>query len=200
LERWSGEGRAGEHFALDELGQGDSMTSIWLSTERLDLRPYGPADLDVLERIFGDPGVRRYLFDDQVMPRGWVAAEAAANERLFAEHGYGVGLLYVRDEAPAEVAGAIGFAGFRPFFTPPELQLLYGLLPEAWGRGYATEVARALVQVGFEQIGLDEVLGVTDPPNRASMRVMERAGLRFFEQRRRDGKDAVYYRVRRPKP
>lgn len=175
------------------------MTGIWFSTERLDLRPYGLADVDTLSRIFGDPHVRRYLFDDQVMPREWVAAEAAANERLFAEHGYGVALLHVRGGAPAGIEGPIGFAGFRPFFTPPELQLLYGLLPQAWSQGYATEVARALVRAGFERFGLDEVIGVTDPPNRASMRVMERAGLRFFEQKRRDGKDAVYYRARRPK-
>lgn len=180
---------------------------LWFSTNRLHLRPYGPSDVDTLVRVFGDPEVRRYLFDGEVMPRAWVEAEAAANEQLFAERGYGVALLYLRDrDAPpgsdASTMPAhdepIGFAGFRPFFSPPELQLLYGLLPGHWGKGYATEVAHALVRLAFDQLGFDEVVGVTDPPNHASMRVMERAGLRFFEQLRRDGKDAVYYRVRRP--
>lgn len=177
--------------------------TLWLQTDRLLLRPYGRADVDALERIFGDPDVRRYLFDDEVMPREWVEAEAAANERLFAERGYGVALVYPRDSsagASGVAVEAMGFAGFRPFFTPPELQLLYGLLPEHWGKGYATEVASALVRHGFEDHGFTEVIGVTDPPNRASMRVMARAGMRFFEQRPRDGKVAVYFRARRPKP
>jgi ribosomal-protein-alanine N-acetyltransferase len=180
-------------------------SGTWFETERLRLRPYGPADVETLLRIFGDLEVRRHLFDGQVMPREWVEQEAAANEKLFAERGYGVALVYRRDRSPASGGGEaepqgapIGFAGFRPFFTPPELQLLYGLLPEAWGRGYATEVALALVERGFDQLGLDEVIGVTDPPNRASMRVMERAGMRFVEVLRRDDKDAVYFRIRRP--
>ena len=173
-----------------------TATTLWFETERLRLRPYGPADVDTLLSIFGDPDVRRYLFDDKVMPRAWVEEEAAANEKLFAERGYGVALLYLRDDQAARAP--IGFAGFRPFFTPPELQLLYGLLPEAWGKGYATEVAIALVRRGFDQLGLDEVIGVTDPPNHGSMRVMERAGMRFLEHQRRDGKEAVYFRVRRP--
>jgi ribosomal-protein-alanine N-acetyltransferase len=175
---------------------------IWFETDRLLLRPYGPADVDTLAPIFRDPDVRRYLFDNAVMPREWVEQEVAANERLFAERGYGVALLYRRDvsqpsDSPSDAP--IGFAGFRNFFEPPELQLLYGLLPEAWGKGYATEVAHALVQRAFDQLGFDQVVGVTDPPNHASMRVMERAGLRFLEQVRRDDKEAVYYRVRRPK-
>jgi ribosomal-protein-alanine N-acetyltransferase len=177
--------------------------TLWFQTDRLLLRPYGPADVDTLERIFGDPDVRRYLFDDEVMPREWVEAEAAANEQLFAERGYGVALVYPRDgsaDASGAAAEPMGFAGFRPFFTPPELQLLYGGLPEHWGKGYATEVASALVRRGLEDHGLAEVIGVTDPPNRASMRVMERAGMRFFEQRPRDGKQAVYFRARRPQP
>ena len=176
------------------------ISTTWFETERLRLRPYGPADVETLLRIFGDPDVRRYLFDDRVMPREWVEVEAAANEQLFAERGYGVALLYRRDEGAEAGDAPIGFAGFRPFFTPPETQLLYGLLPEAWGLGYATEVARALVQLGFDRLGFDVVIGVTDPPNRASMRVMERAGLRFLEQRRRDGKEVVYFRARRPRP
>jgi ribosomal-protein-alanine N-acetyltransferase len=173
--------------------------ATWFETERLRLRPYGPADVDELQRLFGDPDVRRYLFDDRVMPREWVEVEAAANQQLFAERGYGVALLYRRDESAAAGDEAIGFAGFRPFFEPPEIQLLYGLLPEAWGLGYATEVARALVQRAFAELGFEEVIGVTDPPNRASMRVMVRAGLRFLEQKRRDGKEVVYFRARRPR-
>ena len=53
----------------------------------------------------------------------------------------------------------------------------YMLLPEAWGQGYATEGASAMVRYGFDDLGLDRIIGVTHPDNFASQRVLQKAGL-----------------------
>lgn len=163
------------------------------TTERLSLRPYGPDDLATLERLFRDPDVARYLFDGQTASSEWIADEAAANAGRWSEHGYGMSLLSL-GETPDE---AIGFAGLRPFFDQGELQLVYGLLPAYWGVGYATEAAAEVVRACFEDHGMTEVVAVTDPPNRASIRVLERLGFRFLELLSRAGQQMVYYRLGR---
>ncbi len=65
------------------------------------------------------------------------------------------------------------------------------LAPEAWGQGYATEGASALVQFGFDDLDLDRIIGVTYPKNFASQKVLQKAGLedrgwgRYYDRRLR---------------
>lgn len=146
-------------------------------TERLRLTPYGPDDVATLERLFRDPEVARYLFDGETMSSEWIAEEAAANATRWSDEGLGVWLVALLD-APSD---PIGFAGIRPFFDEGELQLLYGLLPTAWHQGYATEAANEVLRRCFEEHAMTEVLAVTDRPNVASMRVLERLGFRLLE-------------------
>src|SRR5690606_11817930 len=101
--------------------------------------------------------------------------EVDASDALFAR--LGVGIWLVSEPAAPDIA--IGFAGFRVFAeTGPEPQLLYALLPAFTGRGYATEIARALIAYAFDVAGLDRVLSAADAPNVASIRVLEKVGLR----------------------
>jgi ribosomal-protein-alanine N-acetyltransferase len=74
--------------------------------------------------------------------------------------------------------------GFREFFDPPQLQLLYGLLPEYCGRGLATEVAARICRHAFRELGFTEIAAATDVPNQASVKVLRRLGMR--EVRRSD--------------
>jgi len=150
-----------------------------LSTERLELRPWKADDGDELHALFADPGVRLWLLDDQVMPREWVDDEIAASTARFAEGT--CGLWALREEPSGAI---VGFAGFRPFWEPPELELLYGLHPSRWGRGYATEAARAALDYAFGSLELPEVRAATDVPNTASIAVLTRLG--FHEWKRTD--------------
>jgi RimJ/RimL family protein N-acetyltransferase len=59
-----------------------------------------------------------------------------------------------------------------------EVEVGYRLLHEAWGRGFATEGATALVQYGFDDLGLDRIIGITHKDNLASQRVLTKAGLK----------------------
>jgi RimJ/RimL family protein N-acetyltransferase len=60
-----------------------------------------------------------------------------------------------------------------------EVEVGYGLMPEYWGRGLATEIARACVRIGFDQLGLRSLVAITRPVNVASQRVMLKAGLAY---------------------
>lgn len=148
-----------------------------LETARLALAPFAPEDLDELLAVFRNESVRHYLLDDAVMSPGWVADEIAASQKRFADGKLGLWSLRQHD-APA----IIGFTGFLP--VRGVSQLMYGLLPEYWHRGLATEAARAAIEAA-RAAGRREIVAATDIPNEASQQVLRRLG--FIEQARSDG-------------
>jgi ribosomal-protein-alanine N-acetyltransferase len=163
-----------------------------LATARLRLRPFAAADAEQLHRLFLDPSVRRHLLDDDLVSAQWVADEIDGSDALFAERGVGLWSIVLIGEADV-----IGFAGFRFFHDPPELQLIYGLHPRHWGVGLATEAAWAVAEHAFARAGFDEVVASADTPNLASIEVMKRLGMRFDRRLEKGGLDTTYYRLRR---
>ena len=159
------------------------------STARLDLAPIGSSDAAALLHVFRDADVRRYLLDGRSVSADWVTAEIRASEQRFGSGGAGLwAVRQLRDPA------VVGFVGFREFFEPPELQLLYGLLPDHWGRGLATEAAGAACRFAFETLGWTEIRAAIDVPNTASGAVLDRLGFR----RERTTDDATaFYRLTR---
>ena len=122
-----------------------------IETARLRLRPATEADLPRLAEHYSRADVARYLWDGQ--------AVTADDLRTKLD---GLHLVFAGDEF-------VGTAGLFPT-QPPEL--VYSLEPDAWGRGYATEAAQALLDASdAETVGAG-----TDPPNVASRRVLQRLG------------------------
>ena len=164
-----------------------------LETERMRLVPLGLEDAAPLFEIFRHPDVRKYLLDDDLVSMEWVRDEIAASVGSFEREGWG--LWTIRPEPAGEIAG---FAGFRPFFEPPEIQLLYGLHPDWWGHGLATEAARAVVDHAFGTLGFDEVRAATDRPNTASTAVLERLGMTLTRASEHGPQGTLHYAIRRP--
>ncbi len=142
--------------------------------------------------MWTDPDFRRFLFDDQIMPPSFVADEIAGSQARFVLGLPGLWAI-VRHTAPE----IVGMCGFRFFYDPPELQLIYGIAPAQWGQGLATEAVRAVIEVVFADYGFDEVIAAADAPNEASLAVMQRAGMRYHKRAVKDGIDTVYYRIGR---
>jgi ribosomal-protein-alanine N-acetyltransferase len=163
-----------------------------IDTERLWMRPFDPCDAADLHRLFTDRDVRRYLLDDRIVSRDFIDEEITKSRELMATSGFGMWSVF-----PAGQAILIGFCGFRYFHEPPELQLLYGLAPDYWSRGLATEAARAMIRCGFEVNGFGRIIASADAPNTASHRVMEKAGMRFEKRVTVNGLDTVYYAIAR---
>jgi RimJ/RimL family protein N-acetyltransferase len=162
-----------------------------LTTPRLRLRPFTPADEPCLLEQWNDPEVGRHLFDGEPVPGSMVRHQIEVSRGAFAAHGFGFFTL-APHEQPSQV---IGFAGLRIFAEQARVELLYALRPAWWGRGLATEAARAVLEHGFAT-GLQEIWAGADPPNSASFRVMERLGMTFVEELVLGGRPARYYRIR----
>jgi len=96
------------------------------------------------------------------------------NLKHWADHGFGMWML--RDAVSKAI---IGRAILRHLDVEgvDEIEVGYGFMPEYWGRGLATEVARACVKMGFERLGVETLVAVTTPDNLASQHVMRKAGL-----------------------
>ena len=163
-----------------------------VETERLELKPIAEGDLDELVALFREPGVRRYLLDDKEVEREWVEEVIATSRQRFADGSCGVWAARCRGGERI-----VGFSGYREFFEPPQLQLLYGLHPDLWGRGLASEMARTMIDLGFSRFALEEVVAATDDPNRASLRVMEKVGLRPWKRTGEGLRGTSYYRLLR---
>jgi ribosomal-protein-alanine N-acetyltransferase len=97
-------------------------------------------------------------------------------EAGFEENGFGLWALELRDSG--EFVGFTGLSvpSFEAHFTPA-VEVGWRLARSAWGEGYATEAARATLDFGFGEVGLDEVVSFTTPANQRSRAVMERLSM-----------------------
>jgi [ribosomal protein S5]-alanine N-acetyltransferase len=168
------------------------MSAPQIETARLRFRPLTLDDLDRIHAIWNDAGVRKYLWDDKPVPKETARAALVESIESFDAHGFGLWGLTAK-----EGNGLIGFCGFRVFGEPQKVEILYGLLPEYWNRGLASEAALAALSYGFDEIGLTHIYAGADPPNAASFRVMEKTGMMFFERMTINNLEAIYYRIAR---
>lgn len=163
-----------------------------LETARLRLRLFTYDDLDALYALTRDPDVMRYIGDGVVLPRQQIEWNLTNIINAFGRRGYG------RWAVEEKTTGRlVGYGGFAYGGEDVGVELVYLLGREYWGKGYATELGRACVRYGFEELKLDPVVAVTVPENHSSRRVMERLGLRFVRSGFYHGYACVYYELRR---
>lgn len=161
-----------------------------LLTPRLRLRPLAPDDLDALAEIYAHPLVAPWIGPHT---RGDVAREIELHVAHQASHGWS--FWAVEERASGRL---IGDCGIQPLEQRgPEPELGYDFHPDAWGRGVATEAARAVMAAAFGPLGLDHVLAVVKPSHVASQRVLEKAGLRRTGERQAYGEAMLTYEARR---
>lgn len=159
-----------------------------IQSARLSLRPYTTEDVDSLHHLWTMGEVRKHLWDDVVISREQAASVVRESTACFETHGFGQWVVLSGSEKPL-----VGFCGFRFFGEQREIELLYGIAPVYWGRGLATEAARAALRYGFEECGFERVYAGADPPNAASFRVMQKLRMSFSRRTRIDGVEAIYY-------
>lgn len=141
-----------------------------LRSARLRLRPLGEADVDALHALWAQPSLRRFLWDGRLLSRDQVREAASQSRWLFDEQGCGLWLAYDAQDQ------LVGFCGYWTFRDAHDLELLYGVDEACTSRGYAREMAEALVAYGFDTLRLAEIRASTDAPNLASQRVLKRLG------------------------
>ena len=163
-----------------------------LVTERLLLRPLSTDDTDALHRISNEPDVRRYLWDDEPVAEETIRGLIAQGARMFSEEG--VGLFGVRMRGSEDL---LGFCGFVRLGGMEEMELGYELTQKVWSRGLATEASRACLRYAFGEAGLERVIAGADAPNGASLRVIEKLGMRPVGNINPDAPDEPYHALYR---
>ena len=147
-----------------------------IETERLRLRPYRPDDLDALYAIQSRPDVSRFIYWGA---RDRTAVQASLDQKIAATRltAPGDSLTYAVDlRATGALIGDVILIWTSAEHRQGEIGFLFH--PDQHGRGYATEAARPLLRLGFEELGLHRIVGRLDGRNAASARVLEKLGMR----------------------
>jgi RimJ/RimL family protein N-acetyltransferase len=159
-----------------------------LETERLSLKIYTASDKNDLVRLFTDAEVMKYVGDG-------VMTEMQAEEwweklfHKFYPQGVNIWAVFTRENTEY-----IGHAGIYPRpIKKEDWEFVYFLARRAWGKGYATEIAKRIIEYGFKDLELPEVFTSVDSDHTASIRVMEKAGMKFLRfEYDEDGSYSVY--------
>jgi ribosomal-protein-alanine N-acetyltransferase len=149
-----------------------------------------PEDFPELCQLLQDPRVAATLGGPR--PEARVRQDLEASQAHWARYGFGIWMF--RDPADGPLIGRCGLRHVE-VEGQQEVELLYALRFESWGRGLATEMAAACLEVGFERLGLEDVVAFTLTTNRASRRVMEKVGMRYERDILHAGLPHVLFRL-----
>ena len=147
-----------------------------LKTARMSLRPYEMDDLTALHDMFGREDICRYLPWE---PMDLDQARAKIEQRVGQTHIEADGdplVVAAVEDASGRVVGE--FMLRLASSSSRQGEIGWSLIPEVHGRGLATEGAREMLRLGFDELGLHRIVATCDPRNLASLRVMERIGMR----------------------
>jgi len=165
----------------------DSWSSERLAFERLTL-----AHRAEIRRFQTDPEVMHYI--GGVRTEEGTDAYFAKNLSAWDRHQRGTWV--VREHGRPEMVG-VGVLRDLVVEGVPEVETGYGFFPRYWGKGYATEIARACLARGFGTLGLESIVAVTHPDNAASHHVLRKAGMTLEREFLQDGDRASLFRIHR---
>ncbi|WP_419911068.1 GNAT family N-acetyltransferase [Hoeflea sp.] len=150
-------------------------------TERLILRNWRPDDEDAFHRLNSDETVMEFF----PFRRNRAQSREVMGKimREIDETGYGFGALQTRDDETAIGLVGLSVPSLEPHVPSGLIEIGWRLVPEAWGKGYVTEVCRELLRIGFEEHRLGEVVAFAVPQNLRSTAVMKRIGMRHEPSR-----------------
>jgi RimJ/RimL family protein N-acetyltransferase len=161
-----------------------------LETERLFLDRWQVSDWTALRPIATDPEVMRYITGGVPWSDDRIRAFVESQVNLRAERGYCRWRLLAK---PA--LEMIGFCGVGSWRDAPEPEIGWWLARGYWGRGLATEAARCALQDALGRAGLERIISVAMRGNTASIRVMEKLGLRWEREFESEGVRLVQYGI-----
>ncbi|HET7266554.1 MAG TPA: GNAT family N-acetyltransferase [Oleiagrimonas sp.] len=153
------------------------VPDIHIETERLILRPPRAEDFDPWAVLMADERSARFIGDVQPRAVAWRTFLTIAGAWAI----QGFGMFSVIEKSSGRWIGRLG--PWQPDGWPGT-EVGWGLLPDAWGRGYATEGATAAMDYAFDVLGWSEVIHTIDPANAPSQRVAQRLGSRRLRSAR----------------
>jgi ribosomal-protein-alanine N-acetyltransferase len=154
-----------------------------IETERLLLRMYRINELEKVYHLCTDANVTKFFPPHNEIKKEDVLTSLPRRIERWRTQGFGQ--LGVFDKTDGEL---IGYCGLQYLDNSEEIEIYYGFFKDFWGKGLATEAAKAMLRFGFEQTRLGKIVAVTHPENTASQKVLLRLGLTRE-------KNAVFYNI-----
>jgi GrpB-like predicted nucleotidyltransferase (UPF0157 family) len=151
--------------------------SILLETKRLILKTHELSDLDNLIALRSDPDVMKYIGVGTLHTEEQV--KRFLNIAILYQEKHGIGFCSVFEKESGVFIGQAGLFHMGYDDEQPDIELAYRLHRKYWGKGYATELAKALIQWGFQHRTVNKLIAAADPENIASQKVLKKAGLDF---------------------
>ncbi len=155
------------------------FTDVRIETERLIIRPYEPSDDRDLHELVSQPEVMEFIPEDP-MTLQEARRIIAWLQECYPKNMPDKIVKWTLAMVFKETNKVIGSCGLGPLdFSPDETELFYALRKEYWGRGIATEAARAVLEYAFETIKIKRLVAVTMPANVGSVKVIDKLGLHY---------------------
>lgn len=164
---------------------------LYIETERLYIRPFTLADIEPSYEMNLDSEVSKYTGDGGIVSRHEI--ERRITEDVlgdYKKHGYGRLAVVLKAENKF-----IGFTGLKYLEDFDEVDLGFRYLKAYWGKGLATEAAKASLKLGFETLGLTKIIAMVLPENLKSIRVLEKLKFNFEREAVEDGERVNIYAV-----
>jgi len=167
---------------------------ICFETERMQVCHLTPDDIEDLYALCSDPLAMQYMGDGELLTHEQCVEWIDICQKKYRERGYGTSGVY--DKTTGE------FMGFCGVVRAPDNdfdEIIYALNQPYWGRGYATEVARGMLDYVFEVSELDEIYATIHENNLISQKMMPKLGMTFVEDRLEDDNTITkVYVIKRP--
>lgn len=149
-----------------------------LETARLDVRELERGDVDALFEVYGEREAMRFVGDGDPLDRAACERWVEVTEANVATRGYGMSALVLR-----ETGQVVGFCGVVHPGGQREAELKFALRRDAWGKGLATEAGSGMLEHASRAHGLRTIIATVHPDNDASLRVLEKLGMKRRAER-----------------
>ena len=163
-----------------------------ITTSRLILRAFTQEDTAPLHHLLSDKDVLRYFPKTDPPSRDQVLKLILGQLEHWKKHGYGWWAVERHSQK-----GLIGWSGLQFLPETEEVEVGYLLGKAFWGKGFATEAAKACLRFGFETIDPETIVAIVHPENIASQRVIEKLGMSLVDRCRYFGMDCYRYSIER---
>ncbi len=168
--------------------------SVFLTTKRLILKTQEYSDLDNLAALRSDPDVMHYIGDG--IPHTKAEVQDFLNMAIAYQEKQGIGFCLVFEKESGAFVGQAGLFHIGYCDAQPEIEIAYRLCKKFWGKGYATELVKALIAWGFQHLSVNKLIAAVKLENIASQKVLIKAGLDYRGKRAwYDGREMRCYEI-----
>lgn len=152
------------------------MMSLFLETKNLIINTPELSDFDNLYALQSDADVMKYI-GQGVRTETEVMNGLEKATVHYQKYNFSLGCVFEKESGA--FVGRAGLIYLAYDDSQPDIEVGYALIKKAWNKGYATELARALIYWGFKHLTIERLVGVINPNNEGSRRVLEKAGMNY---------------------